>query len=131
MKTILLISTICLAVLCLSCNKRDNFDQPATTANANPVVNNYKFFPVSSGANVSVAFDVTVDIAVPSRVKRLNLYKSPASLRYYVENPTSGTYRLYDHIASEFPTYPQNAFYYFTFEMTDGSIISLNPFQVY
>lgn len=108
-----------------SCTKENN---NAAIPNDTPRVESYKFFSIRDGGEQRPAFDVT--ITSNDNVKKLDLVLSPSTIRYSIDNPATGTYRMYDHI-SIYPTYAQSYFYYFVFELKDGSKIIGNPFQVY
>lgn len=113
----------------ISCSKPKVAERQATTTTTGPSITSVKFFPVYSGANASVEFDVTL-ISDSSIVSKVDLYLSPNSQRWEVLKPVSGTYKMFDHVG-DYPTYADGYFYYFSFTEKDGTVINTKPFQVY
>jgi len=64
-------------------------------------------------------------------VKKFSIYRVPAVEVWYQDNPQSKAYVMYDHVIDDYPTYSQNVWYYFVWEMADGTQTILNKFQVY
>lgn len=120
---------IALLIIAASCSKPVDVTTRITASD--PSVVDYKFYEVWAGANPSVAFDVTLNIADPSKVESFQLYKVPAYLRWEITNPVSKKYTIYDHVQGDYPTYASGEYWYFQFKMKDGTFIKLTPFQVY
>jgi hypothetical protein len=117
------------ACLLAACKKPINERVPTNTTTAGPSVTAVKFFPVYSGANASVEFDVDL-VSDSATVSKVDLYLSPNSLRWEVLKPVTGAYKMYDHVG-DYPTYTDGYFYFFTFVKKDGTVINTKPFQVY
>lgn len=117
-----------LVLVTASCTK--NSEQLAqNTTQESPSVTSYSFSRVSAGSNESVRFNVVLN--VPSPVKKFSIYRVPAVEVWYVDNPESKAYVMYDHIITDYPTYGQNVWYYFVWTHNDGTQTILNKFQVY
>lgn len=72
-----------------------------------------------------------VDLIADSNViDKVILYMAPTELRWEVNKPTTGKYTMYDHIG-EYPTYSQSRYYFFSFVKKDGTVLNMQPFQVY
>lgn len=128
MKNIIIILSV---VLLAACTKQDESMRTSQQATGDPEITLLKFYPVYAGGNPSVCFEVTLNIPDSGSVKKIVLYKTPFQMRWYVDNPKTGKYIMYDHVTTDYPVYYSNAFYNFEFEMNAGNKIILDKFQVY
>lgn len=128
MKKITLILLISAFVL-TGCSKPTEQLTTTTQQTQAATVSNYSYFKVLEAGETHIGFNVTV-AAQPDQVKRLVLYRVPNILRYYITKPVTGSYVMYDHI-SLYPTgYGLPTFFYFEFEMNDGSRVTGESFEV-
>lgn len=123
MKTIaLLLAT----TLLFSCKKDEVPEQRVSE----PTVTSVTFYPASAGANISVGFTVNISVDAGS-ISKVTLYREPNKEVWNVDNPETGTYKMYDHSIDTYPTVNSNAKYYFVFTKKNGGTVSTTPFQVY
>lgn len=95
-----------------------------------PSVASVLFSPVYAGSNASVKFDVDLNIPDSNIVLRVRLFRLPSLEVWKVEKPKTGNYIMYDHVG-DYPLYNAFAYYQFEFDLTDGSKILPDKFQVY
>lgn len=130
----LLILILPLFVACAaitSCSKPHNDLRTAQQAAApDQAIANFTFYKVAEAGESHVAFDVTFTEVAATTVTRLKIYRYPSLLRATLNNPSTGTYTLYDHITL-YPTYASSTYYQFELEMKDGSKVLMDKFQVY
>ncbi len=116
---------VILAIL-FSC-KKESVNKPLATDQ--PQVVSYTFASVRDGGEQRPRFDVNIKSDTDS-VLKLELYRVPSTLVWYVDKPITGKYIMYDHL-SNYPTGAENVFYFFVFVMKDGTTVQGKPFQVY
>lgn len=131
MKKLILISITALALVFTSCTKESQDSLIAQQAQPNSQANvvSYSFFPVQEAGETHIGFNVAISV-VANSVKKFSLIKIPEMPRFNISNPTTGSYIMYDHITGYPSGYSLPYYYYFVFEMNDGSKVKTSEFEV-
>lgn len=117
---------IALAIFTLvGCEKDEN---AVLKTAVDPKVAKATFYPGYSGANVSLVCTLQLEIPSPEIIKSVMMIKDGSTVEGdKVLNPKTGSYTLYDHQLSSFPS---GKYYRFVFTKTDGTIILSEKYQV-
>lgn len=130
MKKLFYLAALVLVTSCTKNSEQLRQDTQPSVAGQQPTVMSYSFSRVTSGSNESVKFNVALSVPDTSIVKRFVVYRMPTTMVWYVNAPRTQSYAMYDHLG-DYPTYSENVWYYFVWEMKSGETIILNKFQVY
>lgn len=119
-----------LIIIALSCSKDSDDDKQQPTSE--PTAKNVTCKTVYSSPSVpNIHWSVTVNTPDTNAVKKLYFKRvSPSYTAFEIDKPKSKTYTLIQPGYAG-PTYNNQAFFYFEWEMSDGSRKQETPFQVW
>lgn len=91
-----------------------------------PVVNSVEFSCAGAGTNFSTVIDITVTITEVGSIKKLSVFNKLGTEVSYLDNPETGTLKLYHHSSGCGGVSPGT--YHFVFTRTDGSKVVTEPY---